>query len=109
MKFLVDANLPPGLAIWLRGYTHDAIHIREQPGLALDDRALFEFARQHGYIIVTKDEDFAGLATLADEPAPVVWLRLGNATNSALQNWLGPLIPEILQRLAAGETLIEVV
>jgi len=76
MKFLVDANLPPGLATWLRGHAHEAIHISDQPGLVLDDRALFEFARQHGYIIVTKDEDFAALATLADDPAPVVWLRL---------------------------------
>lgn len=109
MKFLVDANLPPGLATWLREQAHEAIHVSDQPGLALDDRALFEFARQHGYIIVTKDEDFATLGTLAYEPAPVVWLRLGNATNSVLRNWLEPLIPEILQRLAAGETLIEVV
>lgn len=109
MKFLVDANLPPGLALWLREHALEAIHISDQPGLAFDDRALFEFARQHGYIIMTKDEDFAVLATLADKPAPVVWLRLGNATNSVLRNWLGPLLPEILQRLAAGETLIEVV
>ncbi len=72
MKFLVDANLPPGLATWLRGHADEAIHISDQPGLARDDRALFEFARQHGYIIVTKDEDFATLATLANEPAPVV-------------------------------------
>ena len=35
MKFLVDANLPPGLALWLREHAQEAIHIREQPGLAL--------------------------------------------------------------------------
>lgn len=58
---------------------------------------------------MTKDEDFAALATLVDKPAAVVWLRLGNATNAVLRNWFGPLLPEILQRLAAGETLIEVV
>lgn len=51
MKFLVDANLPPGLATWLREHAHDAIHVSDQPGLDLDDRAVFEFARQHGYII----------------------------------------------------------
>lgn len=109
MTFLVDANLPPGLAPWLREHGHEATHVSDQPGSALDDRALFEFARQHGNIIMTKDEDFAALTTLVDEPAAVVWLRLGNATNSMLRNWLGPLLPEILQRLAAGETLIEVV
>ena len=75
----------------------------------LDDHAVFEFARRHGYIIMTKDEDFASLATLIAQPASVVWLRLGNATNFSLRNWLGPLLPEILQRLAGGETLIEVV
>jgi predicted nuclease of predicted toxin-antitoxin system len=109
MKFLVDANLPPGLATWLREHAHEATHISDQSALALDDRAVFEFARHHGYIIMTKDEDFAVLATLIDAPAAVVWLRLGNATNSKLRTWLRPLLPEILQRLAAGETLIEVV
>ncbi len=109
MKFLVDANLPPGLATWLREHGHEATHISNHPGLGPDDRALFEFARQHGYVLMTKDDDFAALATLLDEPAAVVWLRLGNATNSALRNWLEPLLPEILQRLASGETLVEVV
>ncbi|MBM4125371.1 MAG: hypothetical protein FJ246_10570 [Nitrospira sp.] len=109
MKFLVDANLPPGLATWLREHTHDAIHVNDQSGLSLDDRAIFDFARRHGYIIITKDEDFAVLATLGDRPAAVVWVRFGNATNAMLRNWLAPLLPEIVQRLAAGETLIEVV
>ncbi len=109
MKFLVDANLPPGLAIWLREHAHEAIHVNDQPGLALDDRAIFEFARRHGYIIMTKDEDFAALATLGEKPAAVVWVRFGNATNAMLRNWLAPLLPDIVQRLTAGETLIEVV
>jgi predicted nuclease of predicted toxin-antitoxin system len=109
MKFLIDANLPPGLATWLHQHTYEAIHVSDQPGLNLDDRAIFEFARQHGFTILTKDEDFAALATLADKPAAVVWLRLGNATNARLQSWLRPLIPQIVDRLAAGETLVEVV
>lgn len=109
MKFLVDANLPPGLAAWLSEQSHEAIHVNNQPGLALDDRAIFEFARRHGYIIITKDEDFAALATLDDRPAAVVWVRFGNATNAKLRTWLEPVLPEIVQRLTAGETLIEVV
>lgn len=109
MTFLVDANLPPGLAAWLRERGHEAIHACEHPGLSLDDLAIFEFARTHGYTIVTKDEDFAALAILNKNPAAVVWVRFGNATNAMLRNWLAPLLPEIVQRLASGETLIEVV
>ena len=96
------------------GVRHDigrilAVHASDQPGLVLDDRAIFDFARQHEYIIVTKDEDFATLATLSNDPAQVMWLRVGNATNVRLRTWLDPLLPEIVQRLASGETLIEVV
>lgn len=109
MKSLVDANLPPGLAAWLQERNYEAIHVNDQIGLALDDRAIFEFAGRNGFIIVTKDEDFAALTTLGDKPASVVWIRFGNATNAKLRNWLKPLLPEIVQRLAAGETLIEVV
>lgn len=109
MTFLVDANLPPGLAAWLRERNHEAIHVNDQLGLALDDRDIFELARRNGFIIVTKDEDFTTLATLGDKPASVVEIRFGNATNAKLRNWLEPLLPEIVQRLAAGETLIEVV
>jgi predicted nuclease of predicted toxin-antitoxin system len=109
MRFLLDANLPPGLAAWLREQGHDATHLQSQTALAGDDRTIFEFARAQRCVIVTKDEDFAALATLAGGPPPVVWLRLGNATNTALRNWLAPRLPDILQRLAAGETLIEVV
>jgi len=109
MKFLVDANLPPGLAAWLREHNHEAIHVNNQLGIALDDRAIFEFARRNEFIIVTKDEDFATLVTLGDKPPSVVWIRFGNATSAKLRNWLEPLLPEIVQRLAVGETLIEVV
>lgn len=70
--------------------------------------APFSSCPAHSYIIMTKAEDFAALATLVDQSASVIWLRLGNATNSSFKNWLGPLLPEILQRLADGETLIEV-
>lgn len=65
--------------------------------------------RGAGAVIVTKDEDFAAAAVLQSDPVPVVWLRLGNATNARLQGWLEPLVAEIVQRLQAGEKLIEVV
>ncbi|TAK87489.1 MAG: hypothetical protein EPO20_04070 [Betaproteobacteria bacterium] len=109
MKFLVDANLPPGLATWLREQGHEASHIFEEPGHKASDAVIGDFARRQGCVIVTKDEDFVALATLAPESAPVVWVRLGNATNAALKEWLEPLLADIVQRIRNGEKLIEVV
>lgn len=109
MKFLVDANLPPGLAAWLRERGHLASHVFDDPGHKAADAAISEFARAQGCVIVTKDDDFTALAALAPDPAPVVWLRLGNATNAAPKSWIEPLLPDIVQRLESGEKLIEVV
>ncbi len=38
----------------------------------------------------------------------IVCLRIGNATNPQLLNWLMPLWPAVLKRLDAGDRLIEV-
>jgi predicted nuclease of predicted toxin-antitoxin system len=90
MKFLVDANLPPGLASWLGAFGHQAIHVMDVVGLRNDDRAIFDYARLHNLTIMTKDEDFALLTTLSPDSPSVVWLRLGNATNPALRALAGP-------------------
>jgi predicted nuclease of predicted toxin-antitoxin system len=39
----------------------------------------------------------------------VLWLRLGNLRKAELRAKLAPLLPSLLQRLEAGETLIEVI
>jgi predicted nuclease of predicted toxin-antitoxin system len=109
MNFLVDANLPLGLAAWLRERGHQATHVIEAPGHQASDVAILDFASERGLVIVTKDEDFAAVGTLTPDRAPVVWLRLGNATNAALRQWLEPLLPDIVQRIQSGEKLIEVV
>ena len=57
---------------------------------------------------VTKDAEFAEWSRLR-EPAPaVLWLRIGNLKKVELRAKLVPLWPELLERLQAGETLIEV-
>ncbi|MFN0057875.1 MAG: DUF5615 family PIN-like protein [Planctomycetota bacterium] len=109
MKFLVDGNLPPALCVWLQRRGYHAQHIQDGPGLGASDRAILQFAKVHELVIFTKDEDFGALAIVAPTGVPIVWLRIGNATNAVLERWIEPLLPEILDRLAAGEEIIEVV
>ncbi|MEW5862089.1 MAG: DUF5615 family PIN-like protein [Pseudomonadota bacterium] len=45
MNFLVDANLPPGLAVWLRARGYHASHVAEAPGLRADDAEIMAYAR----------------------------------------------------------------
>ena len=108
MRFLVDAQLPPALARWLGDKGHAASSVRETGLLTSDDGSIRNFARQGDWVLITKDEDFAEEEIGFHAGPPVVWLRIGNATNLVLIAWLEPLLPEIIRQLESGQTLIEV-
>jgi predicted nuclease of predicted toxin-antitoxin system len=59
-------------------------------------------------IIVTKDEDFAERTARTDVGPVIVWLRIGNATNRALLEWLEPRWSSVVQLLIDDNRLIEV-
>ena len=59
MKFLIDAQLPPALARWLREAGHEASHVEDDGLRDAEDGAIWAHALKTGAIIVTKDEDFA--------------------------------------------------
>jgi predicted nuclease of predicted toxin-antitoxin system len=108
MRFLVDAQLPPTLAGWLRDQGHDSVAVRNVGLRDAKDGEIWSHADSNGLTIMTKDEDFADrVRQSADGPA-VVWLRVGNASNRALRQWLTRLLPDIVADLEAGERLVEV-
>jgi len=109
VNFLIDAQLPPALAKFLTDRGHNAEHVESLGLLKADDPAIWNYAATKGAVIVTKDEDFPDLAALRPGGPPVVWLRIGNCSNRALLSWLDPLLPTILHRLAAGDSVVEVV
>jgi predicted nuclease of predicted toxin-antitoxin system len=59
-------------------------------------------------VLITKDEDFAALARQRTRRPQVIWIRLGNITNAALQAALNSILDEILDGLKKGERVIEV-
>ncbi len=59
-------------------------------------------------MIISKDEDFAEWVRRGRLGPAIVWLRIGNCSNRALQTWLEPLLPLIVRKLSEGERLIEV-
>ena len=60
-------------------------------------------------MILTKDEDFAARAKQQPDGPVIVWLRVGNTTNPVLRAWIEPRLPGIVQLVAQGSRLVEVV
>ena len=84
MRFLVDAQLLPSLARFLRTLGEEAIACRDVGLRDADDGEIWQFAIAARWCIVTKDEDFA-VRHMSETSGPqIVWLRIGNTTNPAL-------------------------
>ena len=108
MKFIVDAQLPPALAGLLCELGQEAVAVRDIGLREAEDGPIWQYALEHGAVIVTKDEDFPERSLRSPAPPGVLWLRIGNCSNRALFAWLRPLWPEIERRLAAGDRIVEV-
>ncbi len=106
MKFVVDAQLLPTLAAWLREKGHDAVAMRESGLREADDPAIWSYALGCSAIVVTKDEDFALLAA-AGPSARMLWVRIGNAVNRVLLARFERAWPEIITHLEEGAQLVE--
>ena len=109
MKFLLDAQLPPALARWLREVGHEAYPVREVGLREAEDPVIWNYAEAHGLVLLTKDEDFAMRAQQVQNGPVIVWLRVGNSSNRALCAWLEPRLPGIAQLVTQGSRLVEVI
>jgi predicted nuclease of predicted toxin-antitoxin system len=106
--FLVDAQLPPALAIWLTQQGHTAQHVDDLDLRNAEDVVIWNWALSSEAIIVTKDEDFAERTARTTSGPVIVWLRIGNSTNRALLEWLKPRWTQVTVLLDASNRLIEV-
>jgi predicted nuclease of predicted toxin-antitoxin system len=75
VKFLIDMPLSPGLAVWLRGLAHDAVHAADIGLQRATDIDIMERARQDARVVVTADLDCQHLLALtrATEPGVILF------------------------------------
>jgi predicted nuclease of predicted toxin-antitoxin system len=94
MKFLVDMNLSPELCAALEAEGWNAIHWSSVGDPRAPDTTIMQWAKDHGYIVVTHDLDFGSIlaATRASGPS-AVQVR----TQSVLPVQLAPILIPVLR------------
>ncbi len=86
MKLLFDENLSPKLPKRLADLFPQSTHVHACGLAQTDDRAIWEFAREQGFVIVSKDADFQALVVLRGAPPKLVHLQSGNASARETEN-----------------------
>lgn len=89
--FLLDENIPNRFSFTSK---FPILHAREI-GVSLSDTVLWEYARDHEFVIVTKDADFSHRVMLSDPPPWIVHLRIGNMRRKDFHEFLARVWPKI--------------
>ncbi|SMB95531.1 conserved hypothetical protein [Hymenobacter roseosalivarius DSM 11622] len=84
MKLLFDENISYRVVALLAEAFPGSEQVRRLGLLGKTDRLIWEYARQHDFVIVTHDDDFAELSTLRGAPPKVLLLRAGNLPTAAV-------------------------
>ena len=69
-----------------------------------DDISIWDYARENGFAIVTKDADFSERVVLYVFPPKVIWIRRGNCSTAEIAEILRRNLAEI-EAAAKDETI----
>jgi predicted nuclease of predicted toxin-antitoxin system len=85
VKLLFDQNLSPRLVQHLSDLYPGSEHVFLAGLDRASDSLLWDYARQNGFTIVTKDADFTDMSEVLGFPPKVVWNRLGNCSTNQIE------------------------
>ena len=88
MKLLLDENLSRRLVPFLQNEFPGSTQVAVVGLERADDNSIWLYAKENGFIIVTRDADFEELSAIHGAPPQVIWLRIPNQTKSAVLNLL---------------------
>jgi len=107
VKFLVDNQLPRALVRLLTQVGHEAVHVLDVDLARSNDDAIWEYAAENGYVLISKDADFADFAVIGPYRVPFIWVRIRNCRKTQLLESFRKSLATIEQELETGEKLIE--
>jgi hypothetical protein len=84
MKLLLDQNLSRRIPFLIADIFPDSDHVGN---LGLDlvaDQEVWNFARDHGFTIISKDSDFHQMSLLRGFPPKVIFLKIGNCSTDLI-------------------------
>ena len=99
MRFLVDENVGPLVARWLRQQGHDVFSVYEQ-ARGMDDEDVLAKAFAEGWILITSDKDFGEKVYREQRPHQgIVLLRLEDERTASKIATIQRLLDKYADRL----------
>jgi predicted nuclease of predicted toxin-antitoxin system len=97
VRLLLDENLSEFILSSIADLYPQSLHVRLLDRGGASDEVVWRLAKEHGCILVTRDQDFLRLSMLLGPPPKVVWLDVGNCSNQDLIRLLRTRVADIEQ------------
>lgn len=107
MNILVDNQLPVALSRFFTVNGHPSQHVLDVAMDEAKDTPVWDYAKAHDLIVISKDEDFFHLAQRPNETGRLLWVRIGNCRNDVLLAAFQTELPNIKQAFASGQRIVE--
>ena len=103
MRLLFDQNLSPKLVQALADVFPNSQHVFPLGMDRGEDAGIWEYAKDNGFTIVSKDADFIHRSFLHGFPPKLIYLELGNCPTRAVEQTLRDNFDLILEFQASDE------
>ena len=88
MKLLLDQNISFRVAIKIQDIFSGTKQVRDLNLENLKDAVIWNYARDHGYCMLTFDSDFYDIGLIKGSPPKIIWMRIGNTKTRNIEKVL---------------------
>ncbi len=85
MRLLFDQNLSPRLATRLDDIFPGSAHVQHFGMDRAADSEVLDYAKEHGFVLVSKDSDFFDAGMVREKTTKIVWIRRGNCSTNDIE------------------------
>lgn len=95
MKLLLDQNVSFRLVATLEPYFPGTEQVKRLGLMNKTDKEIWDYARQHEFILLTFDSDYYDLSVTLGSPPKLIWLKTGNLTRKNISEFIISKFEEI--------------
>jgi predicted nuclease of predicted toxin-antitoxin system len=107
MKILIDMNISPLWVEVLQGLGWEAVHWSTIGNRSAPDAEILDYAKQHGYAVLTHDLDFSAILAVTRAVAPsVIQVRTQDVLSEQFRDTLTGALRQFESELAAGAMIV---
>jgi predicted nuclease of predicted toxin-antitoxin system len=88
MKLLIDQNISRKIIPNIKSSYPNSAHVVDLGLENSTDKLIWEYAKEHNFIIVTFDADFYNFSVVWGFPPKIIWIRTYNQTTSFIEQLL---------------------